>query len=56
MPWIEVGTFGVGFLLGWLFHGLRRHHRRRWSLRVDYDDDAVIDSRRPSPDQPSTEG
>jgi len=44
VSWIDVGAFGVGLLLGWLLHGLRRHHHRRWTFRIDYDDDATTET------------
>jgi len=41
VAWLELGTFGAGLVVGLLLTHFRRRHRRRWSLRVDYDDEAA---------------
>lgn len=44
MYWPDVGVFGAGFIVGWVIHRFRGHHRRRWSFRFDWDDDSTIGS------------
>jgi hypothetical protein len=43
MSWLGAGGFGAGLIVGWALSRLRGRHRRRWSLRFDWDDDSSLD-------------